>query len=286
MRHVVEEDLQAALGGEWKVRPLRASGFCDTWEARSGAHHLFAKSGTGPAIAMLRAEADGLRALRATGTIRVPKLRVWSERHGSCVLAMQWLDLVTPDAGFGARLGEALAALHASPHEGFFGWPQDNYLGATPQANAPTHGTTAEDWCEFFANERLRAMQDKLHDATLSLALERVIAALPRLLAGHAPVPALIHGDLWEGNWGMLADGAPVLYDPAISYSDAEAELAMMDLFGRAPPGFTEAYEAAGGVRADPVRKRLYQLYHLLNHDVLFGGPYRQQALDLAGSLA
>ena len=47
-----------------------------------------------------------------------------------------------------------------------------------------------------------------------------------------------------------------------------------------------EAYQAAGGVRGDPVRKRLYQLYHLLNHVVLFGGAWRAQALDAAGSLA
>jgi fructosamine-3-kinase len=286
MRQWVEDELAAALGGEWQVRGLRASGFCDTWEARREGHRLFVKSGVGPAIAMLRSESDGLRALRSTGTIRVPKPRAWAERDGNCMLAMQWLDLVPPDAGFGARLGEALAALHAAPHEGFFGWTQDNHLGATPQPNAPTHAATGEDWCEFFANERLRAMQERLHDATLSLAVERVVQALPQLLAGHAPTPALIHGDLWEGNWGMLPDGAPVLYDPAVSYSDPEAELAMMDLFGKLPAGFTEAYEAARGVRADPVRKRLYQLYHLLNHFVLFGAPYRQQALDMAGSLA
>ncbi len=34
----------------------------------------------------------------------------------------------------------------------------------------------------------------------------------------------------WQGNWGMLADGTPVIYDPAVSCSDAEAELAMRTL--------------------------------------------------------
>lgn len=286
MRDIVEDELEAALGGEWRVRPLRNSGFCDTWDARGEGHRLFVKSGTGPAIPMLRAEAEGLRALRGTGTIRVPKVRAWTERPGSCVLAMQWLELVPPDAGFGARLGEALAALHGAPHEGFFGWPQDNHIGATPQRNAPTDGATGRDWREFFASERLGAMLDRLDDAVLAGAVERVMARLPGLLEGHAPSPALIHGDLWHGNWGMLPDGAPVLYDPAISYSDPEAELAMMDLFGAVPEGFHEAYRSAGGVRPDPVRKRLYQLYHLLNHVVLFGGAYRHQALSAAGSLA
>jgi fructosamine-3-kinase len=39
-------------------------------------------------------------------------------------------------------------------------------------------------------------------------------------------------------------------------------------------------------VRADPQRKRLYQLYHLLNHALLFGDPYWERALKRARSLA
>lgn len=286
MKHRVQEQLQAALGGEWEARGLRASGFCDTWEARSEGQKLFVKSASGYGMAMLHAEAEGLRALRSTGTIRTPKVLAWSLTEGLAVLALQWLDLVPPDAGYGRRLGEALAALHAAPHEGFYGWVQGNYLGATPQPNGPSAGIGEDEWIAFFANERLAAMRDRLQDRTLAHAVDGVIEALPRLLAGHAPTPALIHGDLWQGNWGMLADGAPVIFDPAISYSDAEAELAMMDLFGQAPAGFTEGYEAAGGVRADPQRKRLYQLYHLLNHALLFGDPYWERALKRARSLA
>jgi protein-ribulosamine 3-kinase len=33
-------------------------------------------------------------------------------------------------------------------------------------------------------------------------------------------------------------------------------------------------------------RRSLYQLYHLLNHALLFGGAYVQQATDRARSLA
>jgi fructosamine-3-kinase len=84
---------------------------------------------------------------------------------------------------------------------------------------------------------------------------------------------------LWSGNWGTLADGTPVVYDPAVSCSDAEAELAMMELFGSPPAGFHAAYAAASGRRRDRRRTLVYQLYHLLNHAVLFGGGYAQQAL-------
>jgi fructosamine-3-kinase len=83
----------------------------------------------------------------------------------------------------------------------------------------------------------------------------------------------------------MLADGTPVIFDPAISCSDPQAELAMMELFGSPPRGFREAYARAGGTWPDLHRTQLYQLYHLLNHAVLFGGTYVQQALRTARAL-
>jgi len=107
---------------------------------------------------------------------------------------------------------------------------------------------------------------------------------MPRLFEdGHTPRPALVHGDLWSGNWGMLADGTPVVYDPAVSYSDAEAELAMMELFGSPPAGFWRSYRPHEGYAR---RRPLYQLYHLLNHAVLFGGGYEQQARRAAEGVA
>ena len=80
----------------------------------------------------------------------------------------------------------------------------------------------------------------------------------------------------------MLEDGTPVIFDPAVSCSDPQAEIAMMELFGSPPRGFRQAYEEAGGSWPSPQRLRLYQLYHLLNHVVLFGGGYAQQALRVA----
>jgi fructosamine-3-kinase len=102
---------------------------------------------------------------------------------------------------------------------------------------------------------------------------------LPQLLAGHAPAASLLHGDLWGGNVGFLADGAPVLFDPAAYFGDREADLAMTELFGGFPPVFYSAYrEAAPLDRGYAVRKELYNLYHVLNHANLFGGGYAAQA--------
>jgi fructosamine-3-kinase len=84
----------------------------------------------------------------------------------------------------------------------------------------------------------------------------------------------------------MLPDGLPVIFDPAVSVSDAEAELAMMELFGSPPSGFGPAWRAAMGVHEGYERRRgLYQLYHLLNHALLFGGGYAAQSLAMAQRL-
>jgi protein-ribulosamine 3-kinase len=243
----------------------------------------FVKSGSAAAGLALQSEAEGLRALAATGTVRVPAILGLEVDEGTTTLELEWLDLRPPDAGFAERFARALAALHAAPcplKPPAFGWPRDNFIGATPQCNAP-HA----DWIAFFAGQRLEPMRSRLsHHIDLAAAVTSVIDRLPTFFEdGHSPRASLIHGDLWSGNWGMLPDGTPVIFDPCVSCSDAEAELAMMELFGSPPAGFWPAYREAAGLHAGYARRRpLYQLYHLLNHAVLFGGGYVQQALHCA----
>jgi fructosamine-3-kinase len=286
-------ELAGTLGGPWELQPLGNSAFCETWQARQGRLKVFIKSAPRSGAAMLRAEADGLRALRATGCIRVPAVRALVDLPtGGAVLALEWLEFASPDAGFGARFGRALAGLHAHRcplDPPGFGWRGDNYIGSTPQRNTPLQPAGQPGWLAFFGRSRLAAMRDRLPATATELrdAVDAVIEAMPRHFADlHVPQPALIHGDLWQGNWDMLADGSPVIFDPAVSCSDPQAEIAMMELFGSPPPGFRAAYEAAGGSWPTPQRLQLYQLYHLLNHVVLFGRGYGAQALRVARALA
>lgn len=282
--------LARQLTGAWAVRALHASSFCQTWQATQGTDCLFVKSSPASQSAVLQAEAGGLRALAATQAVRVPQVILCEHDGEVAVLCMEWLQLTAPDSGFGARLGEALGRLHSAPcslQPPRYGWPSDNFIGATPQCNG-----LYEDWPTFFAQQRLQAMRARLacegQHADLCDAIDAVMAALPRFFDdGHGPRPSLIHGDLWSGNWGMLADGTPVIYDPAVSCSDAEAELAMMELFGSPPGGFWPAYQRVARLHPGYARRRpLYQLYHLLNHAVLFGGGYARQALQCARRLA
>jgi fructosamine-3-kinase len=247
-------------------------------------------------LARLQAEAEGLAAMAATGTIAVPAVHSCGidEGTGQAQLVLDWLELRPPDAGFGARLGEALGRLHAAvpAHgEGCFGWDADNFIGATAQVNGWSAGVGVDGWIAFHREQRLGAMARRLGKAgargALLSAVEEVQRALPRFFDdGYVPRASLIHGDLWSGNWGMLPDGRPVVFDPAVSVSDPEAELAMMELFGSLPEGFWPAWRAAmGGHEGYERRRGLYQLYHLLNHALLFGGGYAAQSLAVARQL-
>ena len=56
-----------------------------------------------------------------------------------------------------------------------------------------------------------------------------------------------------------------------------------MTMFGGFSNRFYSAYEEVSPLPADwRSRNRLYQLYHVLNHYYLFGGSYRNQALNIA----
>jgi fructosamine-3-kinase len=84
---------------------------------------------------------------------------------------------------------------------------------------------------------------------------------------------------LWSGNHGMLSDGTPVVFDPAVHFGDCECDLAMTTLFGGFGPSFYSAYDDAWPLPAGWQRRRpVYVLYHVLNHLNLFGSGYRAQA--------
>lgn len=308
---VIAEQLAARHGGRWQLAPAGGSGFVATFLARgegAGLAHerLFVKATGSAGAEALEAEADGLAALRAAsgaaGGPGVPRpLGVW-QAAGLAVLVMEALDFRRAPADFGEALGHRLGRLHraAAPGGARYGWHRDNRCGATLQPNRWSDAGGLDGWLQFFGRERLGALAARLPaDAAhreLAGAVGRVIDHLPRLFDdGHVPRPSLIHGDLWSGNWawaagsaagGAEADPGPVIYDPAVSCSDAEAELAMMELFGRPPPGFWSAYRSRAGLAEGYARRRpAYQLYHLLNHALLFGGGYRGQARALAGAI-
>jgi len=86
------------------------------------------------------------------------------------------------------------------------------------------------------------------------------------------------------GNVAALADGTPVIFDPAVYGGHREIDLAMLGMFGDLPDRMIAAYEEHAPL-ADGWRERipLHQLYPLAAHAAMFGGGYvRQYAESLA----
>jgi fructosamine-3-kinase len=237
---------------------------------------------------MRDAEVAGLEALAATGTVAVPAILEVGERDGTPVLVLERLepaDAAAHAAGE-AAFGTALARLHACGGPAF-GWPRDNFIGAGVQRNGRDG-----DWARFFRERRLRVQLEWLRSGEgatgagelRAALLERGARLLDRvglLLAGHDPAPALLHGDLWSGNWLVnRRDARPYTFDPAVYHGDPEVDLAMTELFGGFGPRFYDAYHRVAPPRPGyAVRRELYNLYHLLNHANLFGAGYARQAL-------
>lgn len=279
LRAALEQAIGRAISSGFRIEDASpVSGGCihSSWMLASGATRYFAKVNETRFGASFEAEADGLAAL-AAAEITVPRPIAQGTAGRQAFLVLEYLPLgESSNAGF-RSLGRQLARLHE--HCGAsFGWHRDNFIGLTPQPNA-RHAS----WVEFWQRERLGpqlalAARNGYGGHLQSLG-EKLLAAVGALLAGHEPRPSLLHGDLWRGNAGFLANGTPVVFDPAVYYGDGEADLAMTELFGRFPPSFYESYRELRAIGDGyPVRRLLYNLYHALNHLNLFGEGYRSQA--------
>jgi fructosamine-3-kinase len=245
--------------------------------------NAFIKTGPESDLDMFEAEAAGLRELEAAGAIRVPKVIDYGIENGRAFIAMERLSFEHADREAEARFGRELAQLHQHK-AGQHGWHHDNTIGRTPQKNPWT-----DDWVAFFRENRLQFQLDLAarngYGGELQELGAGLIDRLPELFDGYRPVASLCHGDLWGGNWGV-ADGDPVIFDPAVYYGDRESDIAMTMLFGGFGRHFYQAYEEAWPLaRGNERRIHLYQLYHVLNHLNMFGSGYLRQALELLRKL-
>lgn len=273
LRSAVERSLGESDGRWHHIAP---TAWGDAWSLAVADRRYFVKLAAGTYLGMLACEAEGLRALASTATVRVPEVVSVGTHESAEFLALEWLELGEIEDR--AALGRALAELHCStpphgPNGERFGWGRDNWIGGTPQINP-----WSDDWCAFFRDSRLvpqftRAFRNGFRD--LKEDARRLLNAIPDLLSGHAVTPSLVHGDLWAGNAAALQSGVPVVFDPAVYVGDREVDLAMSELFGGFGSQFRAGYESVSRLAPGYAHRRdLYNLYHLLNHLNLFGASY------------
>ncbi len=129
---------------------------------------------------------------------------------------------------------------------------------------------------------QVRLAADRGHGNRLQELLDRAEARFTELLCSAIEAPAILHGDLWGGNFIVDESGGACLVDPAVYFGQREADLAMTRLFGGFEPVFYEAYNDEWPLLAGHgERLRIYQLYHLLNHLNLFGSGYYRQCENI-----
>ena len=243
---------------------------------------IFMKANSKANADFFTAEAAGLSAIASTGTIATPEILCTGTDDGEDVgysfLLLKFIKSAKARDDYWEVLGQELAALHKVCFDSF-GFFQDNFIGARPQANTP-----CPSWISFFRDNRL-APQFKAADSYFSTEEKNIITKLLDHLDKfliEPDHPSLLHGDLWSGNVMCGPQGKAMLIDPAAYIGHAEADLAMTQLFGGFPQKFYDAYNSENPLQPGyEDRRDLYNLYQLLNHLNLFGPTYLGPVLSI-----
>lgn len=247
------------------------------WRVRTSAGDFFLKCNDAFNLpGLFEAESRGLRRLRDTGTLRVPQVLLQTTAGENAFLLMEFVPARDEGDGFFAGFGRGLARMHRNTWKAF-GLDHCNYISSIRQSNAPRG-----DWAPFFIEERVEPLLKSAIDVDLmpqsSLKLfDQLFRKIPDIIPDEPP--ALLHGDLWYGNFIRHGDEA-VLIDPAIYYGYREVDLAMTKLFGGFHPDFYAAYQEESPLAPGwEDRVDLWNLYPLLVHVMLFGSEYVPQVL-------
>ncbi|MCM5664328.1 fructosamine kinase family protein [Galbibacter mesophilus] len=217
---------------------------------------------------MFNAEAEGLQKLENTKSFTIPKVLHVGEVENRSFLLLEFIPSGTKKSDFWIEFGERLAKLHKKSAS-YFGFEEDNYIGSLPQHNQKCTSAT-----EFYISQRLEPQFKMAHECGYSFNnLTSFYKNLENIIPNESS--ALIHGDLWSGNFMVDADGNPCLIDPAISYAPREMDIAMMHLFGGFSSELFHVYNEKFPLQPEwKSRIDLWQLYYLLVHLNLFGTSY------------
>jgi fructosamine-3-kinase len=226
-------------------------------------------------------EANGLNELAKANAIEVPKVIKADKGY----LLLGFIETGNKPRDFFETFGREFARMHRYTSESF-GFYEDNFIGATPQYNI-AEGSEKTSWAEFYYQKRILAQYkiaeqrgfatNELHNGVMQL--ENKIESI---LKGSTEAPALLHGDLWNGNYMCSKNGKAVLIDPAVYYGHREADLAMTKMFGGFSHDFYKAYQEEYPLpKGWQYRENLYLLYHYMNHMNLFGMSYYSQSVNL-----
>ncbi|NJW53511.1 fructosamine kinase family protein [Salinimicrobium sp. CDJ15-91] len=220
---------------------------------------------------MFAAEKAGLDALKIAKALDAPEVFAVGQIEESAYLLLEYKKEGSQKVHFWEVFGQQLAQLHRNTSINF-GFPSSNYIGSLAQYN-----NAESSAADFYIHQRL--------EPQIKMASERgfLLQNLSRVFKNIAleipnEPPALIHGDLWSGNYLVNQEGLPCLIDPAVCYGPREMDLAMMKLFGGFPEDVFQIYHSAFPLESGwKERLSMWQLYYLLVHLNIFGSSYLPQ---------
>jgi fructosamine-3-kinase len=226
-------------------------------------------------------EKNALEFIAAQKIIRVPSVILFGEIDNYQMLLLEWIEGGIKTEIFWKLFGEQLAALHQQTGANkngdvLFGFYEDNYMGSLVQ-----HNDQHKEWNDFFVNARLLpqiklATENQLLDKKHVDGFKNLFSRLPGIF--NLEKSALLHGDLWSGNFMCNEKSEPVLIDPAVYFGHRSMDLGMTTLFGGFDKIFYDVYN-----HHFPFPKNyreqweICNLYPLLIHLNLFGSGYLGQ---------
>ena len=228
---------------------------------------------------MFEKEADGLAMLRANTPLKVPAVIACGTTSTNQYLLLEWITGGTGTGESAAVFGAGMALLHQCTQP-LFGYLSSNYIGSLHQKNQPV-----ATWAVFYAQQRILPLVKIVFDQSAFgksdlKAADNCCNRLHTLIPVEPP--ALLHGDLWSGNYKTTTAGDTAIFDPAIYYGHQEMDIAMTRLFGGFSPAFYDGYQQVFPLQQGwEKRLPLMQLYPLLVHAILFGGHYISQCSDI-----
>ncbi len=253
-----------------------------TYRLQTNIGPFFLKLNDGELNDIFEKEFNGLRLLHETKTIKIPEPILHGKIGNKIFLVTEFIEKGSASKTFWQTFAQQLANLHKHSNE-LFGLAENNYIGSLHQSN-----TYCETWSGFYASQRiLPLMQLAFSQNKCS---KNDLAKAEKLCSRFAEVfpvepPALIHGDLWSGNFMAGNKGEPVIFDPAVYYGNREMDIAMSLLFSGFSSNFYNYYHEVFPLQPGwKERINLCQLYPLLVHLILFGGHYYNSVIDIINS--
>jgi len=264
------------------IAPVSGGDISQAYLVKSNQNYFLKCNSSNKGLALFEAEKEGLETIASTHTIQTPKIFNCGQYEDNSYLILEYILPKQPSPSNMVSFAKDLASLHQCTSQDF-GFSSNNFIGSLNQCNKKH-----EKWSTFFTVERLLPqLQLARSNGTIGsedIPSENALLALCDSLFFDIK-PALLHGDLWSGNFLISENDIPYLVDPSVYYGHHEVDLAMSMLFGNFGEAFYSAYHnIIPKSNGFDDRIQIYQLYYLLVHLNLFGSSYYNPVLRILHS--